>query len=81
MIPLIWLLLGWLVLMAIFAIATLLTVSVYVRYGVAYASTYLASAAFLGVIALVLIVTGLKLLMVDWSSSLNLYSGFNPSLY
>ncbi|HEU0051411.1 MAG TPA: hypothetical protein VFQ60_05155 [Patescibacteria group bacterium] len=80
MLPLSWFLIGWLILMAIFAIVVLLTITVYLRYGVAYPTTYIASIIFLSVIAIVFISACSYLAGVDWSGSINPF-GIKPSLF
>jgi hypothetical protein len=75
MIPLLWLLLAWLILMGMFALVTLLTVVMNLRYGLSSFGTYVSTAVFLSVIALVLLGTGAYLFTVDWSQTLNLFGG------
>jgi len=80
MIPLIWFLFAWLILMAVFALGTFLTVSVLLRYGVETTTTYISAAIFLGVIAFVFILTGSYLATVDWSQQINLFGSLKPAL-
>ncbi len=72
MIPLIWFLFAWLLLMALFAIGTFLTVMMVLRNGISTVTTYLSTALFLTVVAFTLIVTGMYLIRVDWSQTLPL---------
>lgn len=81
MLPLSLILIVWLILMAIFALSVLLTVTVYLRYGIAYPTTYIATSVFLGVIALVLLGIGSYLLTVDWSAAINVFGNVRPSLF
>ena len=80
MIPLVWLLLAWLVLIGIFALATLLTLTTYLNYGLSSLATYVSTALFLGVVVLVLMGTGSFLLTIDWSQSLNVFGTASGSL-
>ncbi|MDO8584232.1 MAG: hypothetical protein Q7R83_03590 [bacterium] len=81
MISLSWILIGWLILMAIYALFVLLTITVYLRYGVAYPTTYVATAFFLGVMTFVVIGVGSYFLTVDWSQTINVFGNVRPTLY
>ncbi len=74
MIPLLWFLIGWLILVALFALAALITVGLMLKFGVSSIDTYLSTALFLGVTFIVLGATGLFLSNVDWSQSLPIFS-------
>lgn len=80
MIPLIWFLLGWFVLLAIFAFSALLTVMMSLRYGLSGLMTYFSTVLFLGVTTLAIVATGSYLLGVDWSRSLDVVATFLPGL-
>lgn len=72
MIPLIYFLFAWLVLVAIFAVLALITVLMNVRFGLSGFVTYAMTAVFLGVVCLVLLSTGGYFLTVDWSQDVSL---------
>ena len=74
MIPLLWFLLGWLVLVALFALAALITVGLMLKFGVSSINTYLSTALFLGVTFIILGATGLFLSNVDWTQSMSIFS-------
>ncbi len=71
MIPLIWFLFAWLVVMAIFVILALMTLMIFLRFGLSSFATYATSALFLGGIIIMFVCTGGYLLTVDWSASLD----------
>lgn len=72
MFPLFWFLLIWLVLVAIFSFMAGLTAIMNVRYGLTSFGTYVTTAVFLGVIAIVLIAVGGYALTVDWNQNVSL---------
>lgn len=74
MIPLAWFLGAWLILLVIFGLMTLLTIAMTLRYGLSCFTTYVALGLFIGVIAVVLFLTGAYLLSVDWSQSFSFFS-------
>lgn len=81
MIPLVYLLLVWLILVGIFAVMTLLTIMMSVRHSVASFGAYASTLLFLVVVAWVLIAAGIYFMGVDWSQPLQLFTrtsiGFN----
>jgi hypothetical protein len=66
MIPLVYFLFAWLVLVALFAIAALVTVIMALRYGLSGLLTTLTTALFLFVTFAVLVGMGIYLAGVDW---------------
>lgn len=72
MIPLGYFLVAWLILIAIFALLTFVTVIMNVRYGLSSLMTYVSTAIFLGVICVVLFAVGGYFATVDWSQEVNL---------
>lgn len=72
MIPLIWFLLAWLVLVGLFAFATLITVIMHLRFGLSGTWTFVSTGIFLLVALGVLLASGGYLFTVDWSQSFNL---------
>lgn len=80
MIPLVWFLVAWLALIGIFALATLLALTTYLNYGLSSFGTYVSTAIFLGVIALVLLGAGGYLMSIDWSRSLDVLGSASGSL-
>ena len=81
MIPLIWFLIVWLVLVAIFALMATLTAIMNVKYGLTSVGTYVSTAIFLGVIAIVLLAVGSYALTIDWEQSVNLLSGSSVMMF
>lgn len=81
MIPLIWFLIVWLVLVAIFTLMAALTAIMNVRYGLTSIGTYVSTAIFLGVIAIVLLAVGSYALTIDWEQSVNLLSGSSVIMF
>jgi hypothetical protein len=77
MIPLVYFLFAWLVLMLLFAIGTLITVVMAMRYGLSGLTMTLATAVFLFVTCLVLIGMAGYLLGVDWSQNINVMNSVN----
>ncbi len=71
MIPLIWFLFAWLIVMALFVLLTLITLGIFLRFGLSSFTTYAASALFLGGIVAAFVLTGGYLLTVDWTASLD----------
>lgn len=76
MIPLIWFLFAWLMAIAVFLLLTLLTLGIFLRFGLSSFTTYASSAIFLLGIIGVLVFTGSYLLTVDWSQSINTGANF-----
>lgn len=81
MIPLIWFLVVWLILVAIFALMAALTAIMNVRYGLTSVGTYVSTAIFLGVIAIVLLAVGSYALTIDWEQSVNLLGGSSVIMF
>jgi len=79
MIPLSYFLIAWLMAVAIFALISLFTVMINVRYGLAAFGTYASSAMFLIVAVAVILVTGSYLLTVDWSQTFNVLPSAAPA--
>jgi len=80
MIPIIWILIAWAIIMVIYLLMTLLTVNTMMRFGVARPGTYLSTAIFLGVIAIVLILVGAFLISMDWSQSIDVLPSFGSAI-
>ncbi len=74
MIPLSLFLVLWLVLMAVYAAMTMLTVMLTLRYALSSFGTYAMTAGLLLVIAFVLFITAGYLLTVDWSQEMELFA-------
>lgn len=74
MIPLVYFMFAWLVLVAIFAIVALITVLMALRFGLSGPMTTLATAIFVGVAAAILIVTGSYLIGIDWTQNVGFTS-------
>lgn len=68
MIPLSYFLIVWVILLAIFGVMMLLTLIQMLRHGLSSIETYLVTAVFLSVTAIVVIGTALLLARVDWST-------------
>ena len=79
MIPLVYFLFAWLVLVALFAIAALITVVMALRYGLSGLLTTLSTGLFLIVTCFVLVGMGAYLAGVDWNQDVRLFnsSGVN----
>ncbi|MCI0479237.1 hypothetical protein L0Y59_01710 [Candidatus Uhrbacteria bacterium] len=71
-IPLIYFLIAWLILLAMFALLALVSVVQMLRFGVAGSGTYVSTAVFLGVTAFVVGGVGLYAAGTDWSSTLDI---------
>lgn len=80
MIPLVWFLAAWFLAIAIFGLMTFLTVVMNVRYGLSSTSTYMTTAGFLIVIAIVLLETLGFLTTVDWTQSVSVFASAPPNL-
>ncbi|MBM3205045.1 hypothetical protein FJZ48_03650 [Candidatus Uhrbacteria bacterium] len=80
MFPLLWLLVAWLILMALFGILTLITVSLNFRYAPAGMTTYVTTLVFLLVVVGVFVLTIPYLVTVDWSQSINLFGDLGPRI-
>lgn len=72
MIPFVYFLIAWLVLIAIFALMSFITVLMNLRYGLSGSVTYLTTAIFLGVSCLILLGVGGYLFTLDWTESIDL---------
>ncbi len=81
MIPLVYFAIAWLVLVAIFALMTFITVLMNVRYGLSGLLTYISTAFFLIVICGVLFGVGSFLVSVDWSKDLDILPSSSNSVY
>ena len=71
MIPLGYFLIAWLVLLAINAILTLLTLMQLLRHGLPSSFTYVSTLVFMTVIAVVILGSGFYFMNVDWNVSVN----------
>ena len=80
MIPLIWFLIAWLVLVAIFSVLALVSITVYTRFGLESFGTHALNAIFLIVAVLVILGTAGYLFTVDWSQTFNVIPSSTPSL-
>lgn len=74
MIPMSFLLLAWLVLVAIFVLFALLTIGVHIRFGISNTTTTVTAGIFLTVSILVILATGIYFLQVDWSKNVGLFN-------
>ena len=72
MIPLSWMLLGWLAAVGLFLILALLTLIIHIKYAVSSFTTYAMTAVFLGVTVLVLFISANYIGSVDWSQEVDL---------
>jgi len=79
MIPLIWFLVAWLAILAVFAVMALVSVLINIRFGLASFGTYAISAIFLIVAVFVILLTGSYIATVDWSQSLNILPAAAPN--
>ena len=75
MIPLVYFLFAWLILVALFAIAALITVIMALRYGLSGLLTTLSTGLFLVVTCVALLGMGGYLLSVDWDQNVHLFDG------
>jgi hypothetical protein len=80
MIPLYWFLFVWLILMALFCVAALLTVMLAVKYGLSSFTTFISTVLFLGVSVTAIIITGIYLLGADWTQGLNIFGNVTDVL-
>ncbi len=71
MIPLAWIFIAWIVLVAVFAIASLITLATTLRYGLSCSWTYLISGVFVAVSV------GVVLMTLSYAASLDLTQGFD----
>ncbi len=82
MIPLVYFLIAWLVLVGLFGIGALLTLGMNLRYSVATAGAYISTGLFVVVSASALIACGLYIATVDWTQTVELFApisiGFAP---
>lgn len=72
MIPFIYFLIAWLVLVAIFGLMSFITVLMNLRYGLSGPVTYMTTTIFIGVSSLILLGVGGYLFILDWSVSIDL---------
>ena len=72
MIPLVYFLIAWLVLVGIFAILAFITVLMELRYAMHGIGTYVITSLFLGVTFLVLLTMGSYLAGIDWSQTMQI---------
>ena len=79
MLPLSIFLLIWLGLLGIHLIMSLITVVQMTRFGIAGFGTVAATTVFLGLLAVILLVSGAYFLTVDWSQTIAPFEGFTSS--
>ncbi len=72
MLPLSWLLLGWLVMIGVFFLTSLITLFTLIRNGVAGAMTYASTLIFIFISAGALLFTVNYFFQVDWSQSIDI---------
>lgn len=72
MIPFVYFLIAWLVLVVIFAFLAFITVIMELRYAMQSLATYVITALFLGVTFLILLSMGSYLITVDWSQNIQI---------
>lgn len=80
MIPLIWLLAGWTVLVGLLLLLSAVTLMMHIRFGLSGFGTTVTATGFAMVILAALILTSSYLLTVDWSQTLNVFSDFSISI-
>ncbi len=80
MLPLSAFLLAWLIAMSVYVFLCLLTVVMALRFGISGFATYMATAGFLIVAAIGLVVTGGYFTTVDWNRTVTVFSASVPSL-
>lgn len=81
MLPLYWILLAWLLLVAIYTAMAAVTVVVFLRYGLTGLGTYLSAAVFLVVSFLIIFGSGMYLLTIDWNDGIAIWQSAAPSLF
>ncbi len=69
----------WLVLMSIYALMALISVTQMLRYGIASTVTAFTTFSFLACITIATGITGLYLIGVDWSQSVNVFGSLISS--
>lgn len=74
MIPMSFLLIAWLILLAIFVLFALLTLAVHMRFGISNAFTATSAGIFLAVSILVILGAGIYFLRVDWSRDIGFFN-------
>lgn len=74
MIPMSFLLLAWLILLAIYVLFAILTLGVHLRYGVSNAFTAISAGVFLGISILIILAAGIYFLQIDWSRNVGLFN-------
>lgn len=72
MIPLVFFLFAWMILVGIFLIVALITVYMAVRYGLSGPITAFTTLLFIAVTCFILFGTAFVLMSVDWTQSINL---------
>ncbi len=78
MIPLYWILIGWLVAVLIFCLLAIMTFVVQMRFGIRSSMMYASGAIFLGISAVVLMTTLLYVGSVSWDQPLDFATYFLP---
>lgn len=81
MIPLIWFLVAWIILLGIFALLTAVTLFMHFRFGLTGSGIFASSAVFLSVVGLVILLTSVYLYQVDWTQSLQILSSNGSQIY
>ncbi len=81
MIPLQYFLLAWLIFLVIYTVMSLLTIMQMVRFGIAGLGTYATTLLFLVLSLGTILASSAYFLTVDWSSSVDLFSGLQGSMY
>ena len=79
MIPLSWLLIGWLIAIGLFLILALLTLAINIKYAVSSFMTYAMTALFLGVTLFILFITASYISTIDWSQDVDVIPSFTPT--
>lgn len=80
MIPLVYFLFAWLVLVLFFAIGALITVIMALRYGLSGPMTTISTGFFLLVVIVVLVAMAGYLLGVDWSQNVYLFNSVQVNI-
>ena len=80
MIPLVYFLFAWLVLVLLFAIGALITVIMALRYGLSGPITTISTGLFLLVVIVVLVAMAGYLLGVDWSQNVYLFNSVQVNI-
>ena len=80
MFPLSYLLIAWVVLIAIFLLFSLITIAVHLRYGLSGFMTSMTAAVFWAVTIVVLLMVSLAFTGVDWSQNVGIPAGQSDGL-